>query len=154
MVTMKGNYIHHTSGRSPKVGGNTLLHAVSIPSVILLIPFSDIRKGEQLLVRQLRPRFRGRHRRFHRRRRQRLPKCRCAHRCRHFRRSDLHCQCRRLRLLIWVGPCLPDQLFRQLWQVRLDWLYQLHCQLQGQERRFCRFCFDRRCQCLQDRWFR
>jgi pectin lyase len=29
MVTMKGNYIHHTSGRSPKVGGNTLLHAVN-----------------------------------------------------------------------------------------------------------------------------
>lgn len=26
---MKGNYIHHTSGRSPKVGGNTLLHAVN-----------------------------------------------------------------------------------------------------------------------------
>jgi pectin lyase len=25
---MKGNYIHHTSGRSPKMGGNTLLHAV------------------------------------------------------------------------------------------------------------------------------
>ncbi|RYP11340.1 hypothetical protein DL764_000158 [Monosporascus ibericus] len=29
MVTLKGNYIHHTSGRSPKVGGNTLLHAVN-----------------------------------------------------------------------------------------------------------------------------
>ncbi|KAM0692126.1 hypothetical protein Q7P36_008327 [Cladosporium allicinum] len=29
LVTMKGNYIHHTSGRSPKVGGNTLLHAVN-----------------------------------------------------------------------------------------------------------------------------
>ncbi|KAM0702280.1 hypothetical protein Q7P35_011190 [Cladosporium inversicolor] len=29
MVTMKGNYIHHTSGRSPKVAGNTLLHAVN-----------------------------------------------------------------------------------------------------------------------------
>jgi pectin lyase len=28
MVTMKGNYIYHTSGRSPKVQGNTLLHAV------------------------------------------------------------------------------------------------------------------------------
>jgi pectin lyase len=28
LVTMKGNYIHHTSGRSPKMGGNTLLHAV------------------------------------------------------------------------------------------------------------------------------
>jgi pectin lyase len=26
---MKGNYIHHTSGRSPKVAGNTLLHAVN-----------------------------------------------------------------------------------------------------------------------------
>lgn len=26
---MKGNYIHHTSGRSPKVQGNTLLHAVN-----------------------------------------------------------------------------------------------------------------------------
>jgi pectin lyase len=26
---MKGNYIYHTSGRSPKVQGNTLLHAVN-----------------------------------------------------------------------------------------------------------------------------
>lgn len=26
---MKGNYIYYTSGRSPKVGGNTLLHAVN-----------------------------------------------------------------------------------------------------------------------------
>lgn len=29
LVTLKGNYIHHFSGRSPKVGGNTLLHAVN-----------------------------------------------------------------------------------------------------------------------------
>jgi pectin lyase len=29
MVTFKNNYVHHTSGRSPKVGGNTLLHAVN-----------------------------------------------------------------------------------------------------------------------------
>jgi len=29
LVTMKGNYIYYTSGRSPKVGGNTLLHAVN-----------------------------------------------------------------------------------------------------------------------------
>jgi pectin lyase len=29
LVTLKGNYIHHTSGRSPKVGGNTLMHAVN-----------------------------------------------------------------------------------------------------------------------------
>ncbi|KAL3431048.1 pectin lyase B [Aspergillus tetrazonus] len=29
MVTLKGNYIYHMSGRSPKVGGNTLLHAVN-----------------------------------------------------------------------------------------------------------------------------
>jgi len=29
LVTMKGNYIYHTSGRSPKVAGNTLLHAVN-----------------------------------------------------------------------------------------------------------------------------
>ncbi|KAI1635366.1 putative pectin lyase [Biscogniauxia mediterranea] len=28
-ITLKGNYIHHTSGRSPKVGGSTLLHAVN-----------------------------------------------------------------------------------------------------------------------------
>lgn len=28
-ITMKGNYIHHTSGRSPKIGGNTVLHAVN-----------------------------------------------------------------------------------------------------------------------------
>jgi pectin lyase len=26
---MKGNYIYHTSGRGPKVAGNTLLHAVN-----------------------------------------------------------------------------------------------------------------------------
>ncbi|EAW11721.1 polysaccharide lyase family 1 protein [Aspergillus clavatus NRRL 1] len=29
LVTMKGNYIHHFSGRSPKIQGNTLLHAVN-----------------------------------------------------------------------------------------------------------------------------
>ncbi|KAJ4349028.1 hypothetical protein N0V95_004965 [Ascochyta clinopodiicola] len=29
MVTFKNNYVHHTSGRSPKVAGNTLLHAVN-----------------------------------------------------------------------------------------------------------------------------
>ncbi|KAJ5177611.1 Pectin lyase fold/virulence factor [Penicillium coprophilum] len=29
LVTMKGNYIFHTSGRAPKVQGNTLLHAVN-----------------------------------------------------------------------------------------------------------------------------
>jgi pectin lyase len=29
LITMKGNYIYHTSGRSPKVSGNTLLHAVN-----------------------------------------------------------------------------------------------------------------------------
>ncbi|KAF1849673.1 polysaccharide lyase family 1 protein [Cucurbitaria berberidis CBS 394.84] len=29
LVTLKGNYIHHTSGRSPKVAGNTVLHAVN-----------------------------------------------------------------------------------------------------------------------------
>jgi hypothetical protein len=29
MITMKGNYIHHTSGRGPKMVGNTLLHAVN-----------------------------------------------------------------------------------------------------------------------------
>ena len=29
MVTLKNNYIYHTSGRAPKVGGNTLLHAVN-----------------------------------------------------------------------------------------------------------------------------
>lgn len=29
LVTMKNNYIHSTSGRSPKVGGNTLLHAIN-----------------------------------------------------------------------------------------------------------------------------
>lgn len=28
-MTLKGNYIHHFSGRSPKVEGNTLLHAVN-----------------------------------------------------------------------------------------------------------------------------
>jgi pectin lyase len=29
MITMKGNYIHHTSGRGPKMVGNPLLHAVN-----------------------------------------------------------------------------------------------------------------------------
>ncbi|KAL3469943.1 pectin lyase fold/virulence factor [Aspergillus californicus] len=29
LVTLKGNYIYHFSGRSPKVAGNTLLHAVN-----------------------------------------------------------------------------------------------------------------------------
>ncbi|KAF1940184.1 pectin lyase A precursor [Clathrospora elynae] len=29
LVTLKDNYIHHTSGRSPKVAGNTLVHAVN-----------------------------------------------------------------------------------------------------------------------------
>ncbi|KAI6780970.1 polysaccharide lyase family 1 protein [Emericellopsis cladophorae] len=29
MITFKNNYVHHTSGRSPKVQGNTLLHAVN-----------------------------------------------------------------------------------------------------------------------------
>ncbi|ORY67014.1 pectin lyase fold/virulence factor [Pseudomassariella vexata] len=28
-ITLKGNYVHHTSGRGPKVGGNTVLHAVN-----------------------------------------------------------------------------------------------------------------------------
>ncbi|KAK7962585.1 uncharacterized protein PG986_003410 [Apiospora aurea] len=29
LVTLKGNYIHHTSGRSPKAAGNALIHAVN-----------------------------------------------------------------------------------------------------------------------------
>ncbi|KKA27238.1 hypothetical protein TD95_005207 [Thielaviopsis punctulata] len=29
MITFKNNYVHHTSGRSPKVAGNTLLHFVN-----------------------------------------------------------------------------------------------------------------------------
>ncbi|KAL4928769.1 polysaccharide lyase family 1 protein [Aspergillus undulatus] len=29
LVTLKGNYIYHTSGRSPKVQGNTVLHAIN-----------------------------------------------------------------------------------------------------------------------------
>lgn len=29
MITFKNNYIYHFSGRSPKVAGNTLLHAVN-----------------------------------------------------------------------------------------------------------------------------
>lgn len=29
LVTFQGNYIHHTSGRSPKIGGNSLVHAVN-----------------------------------------------------------------------------------------------------------------------------
>jgi hypothetical protein len=80
MVTMKGNYIHHTSGRSPKVGGNTLLHAVSIPKFPRCLSGLQkhynrltTSKGQQLLVCQQRTRLRGRHRCLHRRRRQRLP---------------------------------------------------------------------------------
>jgi pectin lyase len=29
MITFKNNYVHHVSGRAPKVQGNTLLHAVN-----------------------------------------------------------------------------------------------------------------------------
>ncbi|KAL5628612.1 hypothetical protein BROUX41_003360 [Berkeleyomyces rouxiae] len=29
LITLKNNYIHHTSGRAPKIAGNTLLHAVN-----------------------------------------------------------------------------------------------------------------------------
>ncbi|PHH55093.1 putative pectin lyase A [Ceratocystis fimbriata CBS 114723] len=29
LITLKNNYVHHTSGRAPKVAGNTLLHAVN-----------------------------------------------------------------------------------------------------------------------------
>jgi pectin lyase len=29
LVTLQNNYIHHFSGRAPKVGGNTLLHVVN-----------------------------------------------------------------------------------------------------------------------------
>ncbi|PSN67344.1 pectin lyase A precursor [Corynespora cassiicola Philippines] len=29
LVTLKGNYIHHVSGRAPKTGGNSLIHAVN-----------------------------------------------------------------------------------------------------------------------------
>lgn len=29
LITMKNNYIHHMSGRSPKVGGDTLMHVVN-----------------------------------------------------------------------------------------------------------------------------
>jgi pectin lyase len=29
LITFKNNYVHHFSGRAPKVGGNTLLHAVN-----------------------------------------------------------------------------------------------------------------------------
>ncbi|KAK7511169.1 pectin lyase A precursor [Phyllosticta citriasiana] len=29
LITMKGNYLHHLSGRAPKVGSNTLLHFVN-----------------------------------------------------------------------------------------------------------------------------
>jgi len=28
-ITLDSNYIHHTSGRGPKIGGNTLVHAVN-----------------------------------------------------------------------------------------------------------------------------
>src|SRR6478752_3072162 len=29
MITFKGNYLYHISGRAPKVSGNTLLHVVN-----------------------------------------------------------------------------------------------------------------------------
>jgi pectin lyase len=35
LVTLKGNYIYHFSGRAPKVQGNTLLHAVRKPGFLL-----------------------------------------------------------------------------------------------------------------------
>jgi hypothetical protein len=28
-ITFKNNYVHHFSGRAPKLGGNTVLHAVN-----------------------------------------------------------------------------------------------------------------------------
>lgn len=37
LITFKGNYIHHFSGRSPKVQENTLLHAVRLPSPSLVL---------------------------------------------------------------------------------------------------------------------
>lgn len=39
LVTMKGNYIHHTSGRGPKIQSNTLLHAVNNYVRIITPPF-------------------------------------------------------------------------------------------------------------------
>lgn len=43
-VTLKGNYIYHTSGRSPKVQGNTVLHAVSFLPPSLPLPAKTLRK--------------------------------------------------------------------------------------------------------------
>ncbi|THC88068.1 hypothetical protein EYZ11_012482 [Aspergillus tanneri] len=37
MVSMKRNHIYHTSGRSPKVQGNTLLHAVPYISLFSIL---------------------------------------------------------------------------------------------------------------------
>jgi pectin lyase len=45
LVTLKGNYIYHTSGRAPKVQGNTLLHAVCSFRTISLSPISYLLFG-------------------------------------------------------------------------------------------------------------
>jgi pectin lyase len=48
LVTLKGNYIYHTSGRAPKVQGNTLLHAVcELSSYLSIFGFGF---GEGFLV--------------------------------------------------------------------------------------------------------
>lgn len=52
LITLKGNYIYHFSGRSPKIQGNTLLHAVSyhFPHTHTSTK-TNARPGQQLLVR-------------------------------------------------------------------------------------------------------
>jgi len=52
MITMKGNYIYHFSGRSPKVQGNTLLHVVSLLrfALRLILVLKSVHPGQQLLV--------------------------------------------------------------------------------------------------------
>lgn len=57
LVTMKGNYIHHTSGRSPKVSSNTLLHAVRYEGSYCRTSINED-TGEQLLVCQYGTRLR------------------------------------------------------------------------------------------------
>jgi pectin lyase len=50
MITMKGNYIHHTSGRGPMMMGNTLLHAVNNEWYAVEGHAFDVRAGSMVVA--------------------------------------------------------------------------------------------------------
>jgi pectate lyase len=114
MVTMKGNYIHHTSGRSPKVGGNTLLHAVNnywyansghafeVGTGASIVAEGNVFQNVANPVSTLKSITILSHTNE------------VLDRCRYFWRPDLHCFFWWFGLLVWSGPRLPDQRFRQL----------------------------------------